>query len=530
MHFFSMRLKTILLLAVIVINGFASAIYTGYMYRTGERAVMENLDDRLSTVARGTEFLLGPYTDKITGNRSVSDEDYRNILIALADFAKSTHVEYVYSVILHAGRIVFTSDAATQKEIDAGDYSRFFEEYADASEGLKNALQDRKIHYDTYTDAWGRHRSIFLPATSPGGADYVVGVDIGINDVNRLLKKVQTESLLIGVFIFALSSLAVLFISRAVARPLFVLTGIAADIAGGNLDREVPPVKSVKEVEELADAFRRMKTSLKDHIEQLTQTTAAKERIESELNIAHTIQMGILPKIFPPFPDKPDVFDLHAVIKPAKEVGGDFYDFFYIDDTHFCFVVGDVSGKGVPASLFMAVTKTLIKGHAAGVTDPGKILSAVNDDLNDENTACMFVTVFLGILHTETGKILYANGGHNPPVILNAAGIAEFLDVPGDIVVGAVEGFAYQTAAATLGKDDAILLYTDGVTEAMNPQNAMFSEARLMETLNASGKKGVQETLSRIMEDTARFAGEAPQSDDVTVLMLRYKGSGNHAA
>jgi sigma-B regulation protein RsbU (phosphoserine phosphatase) len=342
------------------------------------------------------------------------------------------------------------------------------------------------------------------------------------------LRKVQIESLLIGVFIFVLSSLAVLFISRAVTRPLSVLTGIAADIAGGNLDREIPPVKSVKEVGELADAFRRMKTSLKDHIEQLTKTTAAKERIESELNIAHNIQMSILPKIFPPFPDKPDAFDLYAVIKPAKEVGGDFYDFFYIDDTHFCFVIGDVSGKGVPASLFMAVTKTLIKGHATGAADPGKILSAVNDDLSDENDACMFVTVFLGILDTKTGEILYANGGHNPPVLVNASGIAGFLDVPGDIVVGAVEGFAYQTTAATLGPDDAILLYTDGVTEAMNHRNVMFSEVRLMETLSAPGKKGVKETLSSIMEDTARFVGEAPQSDDITLLMLRFKGAGDH--
>lgn len=529
MHFFSMRLKTLFLLAVLVINSAASAIYTGYMVRTGERAVIKNLDDRLLSVAYGSEFLLGPYTDTITGNRSVSDEDYKNILVALAEFAKNTHVEYVYSVTLHAGKIVFTSDAATRKEIDEGNYSKFFEEYADASEGLKNALRDKKIHYDAYADTWGRHRSIFLPATSPGGVDYMVGVDIGMNDVNRLLKKVQMESLFIGAFIFALSSLAVLFISRAVARPLSVLTGVAADIAGGDLDREVPPVKSVREVAELADAFRRMKTSLKEHIEQLIRTTAAKERIESELNIAHTIQMSILPKIFPPFPDKPDAFDLHAVIKPAKEVGGDFYDFFYIDDTHFCFVVGDVSGKGVPASLFMAVTKTLIKGHAAGVTDPGEILSAVNDDLNDENDACMFVTVFLAILDTKTGEIRYANGGHNPPVIVNAAGIAEFLDVPGDIVVGAVEGFAYHTATTTLGPDDAILLYTDGVTEAMNPRNAMFSEARLMETLNAPGKKGVKETISRIMEDTTRFAGEAPQSDDVTLLMLRFKGPGNHA-
>jgi len=327
-----------------------------------------------------------------------------------------------------------------------------------------------------------------------------------------------------GIAGILLLSLAVVFIAHSITKPLRAFSKAAGEIGSGNLDVELPSVRTGDEVGRLANAFQHMKVSLKDYIAKLTDTTAAKERIESELKIAHDIQMSILPKIFPPFPDKPDTFDLYAVIKPAKEVGGDFYDFFYIDDSHFCFVIGDVSGKGVPASLFMAVTKTLIKGNATGIADPGRILAKVNNDLSDGNDACMFVTIFLSILNTKTGEILYANGGHNPPMIINGGGAAEFLNVPKDIVVGAVAGYAYKTDSATLKQGDSIFTYTDGVTEAMNGKEELFSEKRLHEKLSSTQGKTARDVISYVMEETALFTGDAPQSDDITMMMLQYKG------
>ena len=511
-------------MAVIPINIIASAIYTGYLYRTGDKSVMENLDNRLLTAAYGAKFLTDPNTDRITGKNPISDTEYKKILLLLADFARKIDVEFVYTVMVHEGKIVFIFDGATQEDIEKNDYSKVFEEYTDASEGLKKTVRDKKIHYDEYTDKWGRHRSVFVPVISPGKKEYILGVDIKTDYVIERLKKVQIYALMIGFVIFAISSLIVVLIARSITQPLATLTKITTDIAGGNLDIELPPVKSAQEVRQLADAFRHMKVSLKDYIKQLTETTAAKERIESELKIAHDIQMSILPKIFPPFPDRPDAFGLYAVIKPAREVGGDFYDFFYIDDSHFCFVIGDVSGKGVPASLFMAVTKTLIKGHAAGAADPGRILTKVNNDLSDENDACMFVTIFLGILNIKTGEILYANGGHNPPVIINGGGAADFLNVPRDIVVGAATGYQYKTDSATLKPGDSIFTYTDGVTEAMNGKEELFSAKRLHEILSSTQGKTARNVISHVMEETALFAGDAQQSDDITMMLLQYKG------
>lgn len=185
----------------------------------------------------------------------------------------------------------------------------------------------------------------------------------------------------------------------------------------------MPETRSKDEVGGLTRDFRVMRDSLNDHIRQLTETTAARERMESELNIAHDIQMSILPKIFPPFPTR-DEFDLFALIVPAKEVGGDFYDFFQLTENRLCFVIGDVSGKGVPAALFMAVTKTLIKSFAREREDvtPEAILTHVNEELASDNDACMFVTLFCGMLNTKSGEILYANAGHNPPLVIKKVG------------------------------------------------------------------------------------------------------------
>ncbi len=350
-------------------------------------------------------------------------------------------------------------------------------------------------------------------------------------DVARLNRFV----IILGIVGLSLLSIAVAFIARSITNPLRAMARVTKTIATGNLDIELPVVKSGDEVGKLSEAFQYMKGSLKEYIQQLTETTASKERIESELKIAHDIQMSILPKIFPPFPDRKE-FDIYAVIEPAREVGGDFYDFFFVDDEHFCFVIGDVSGKGVPASLFMAVTKTLIKGKAVWDADPGRVLTKVNTDLNQGNEACMFVTIFIGILNTKTGEMLYANGGHNLPLMMRSKDHfssregesvsegAEYLGVSKDLVVGVVEDFAYQTDRVTLRPGDSIFIYTDGVTEAMNEQGELFSEGRLKKHLIELRGKSVQEVIVGTMEGIASFSHGVSQSDDITMMMIQFRG------
>jgi len=285
----------------------------------------------------------------------------------------------------------------------------------------------------------------------------------------------------------------------------------------------VPAVKSHDEVGILADSFRQMGESLKKYIRDLTETTAAKERIESELSIAHDIQMSILRKTFPAFPDRKE-FDIYAFIEPARKVGGDFYDFFFIDDTHLCFVIADVSGKGVPSALLMVETKTLIKITARGSKSPDQILYNVNNELCRDNDTGMFVTIFVGILDTATGEVLYSNGGHNPPLTIGRDGKAEFLRVSPGLVAGVWENFEYVTDRLVLKEGETLFMYTDGVTEAMNPADELFSEERLLRSLMALSTKPIGEMLGKLTEEIVFFAQGAPQSDDITMMVLKFTG------
>lgn len=282
-------------------------------------------------------------------------------------------------------------------------------------------------------------------------------------------------------------------------------------------------IRSRDEVDTLTTAFQVMKSSLKEHIRQLTETTAAKERIESELNIAHDIQMGLLPKTFPPFPDRHE-FDLFATMHPAKEVGGDFYDFFFVDQTHLCFVIADVSGKGVPAALFMAMSMTLIKATARYGLPPEELLFRVNNELARDNDSCMFVTTFFGILDTESGEMVYANGGHNPPLHLKRDGSVAWLTGSPCLMVGAMEGAPYKRERLLLEPGESLFLYTDGVTEAMNLQEELFSDGRLERDLAGLQGKGIKELVAGIMENIHDFTGGAPQSDDITMMVIQYQG------
>jgi sigma-B regulation protein RsbU (phosphoserine phosphatase) len=294
-------------------------------------------------------------------------------------------------------------------------------------------------------------------------------------------------------------------------------------ISTGNLDAEFPLIKSRDEVGNLSESFITMKDSLKRYIKDLTETTAAKERIESELKIAREIQMSIIPKIFPPFPDRPE-FDIYAFIEPAKEVGGDLYDFFFVDDNHICFMIGDVSGKGVPASLFMAVTKTLFKANTSEGVRPDEILTRLNNELSRDNESCMFVTIFCGILNTKTGEVFYSNAGHNPPLLLRQGKEAEYLDISDSIAVGAKEGLSFKTEKLVLLAGEALFMYTDGVTEAANIENELFSEERLRDNLSELQEKPIKDIVSSQLEKIEDFSKEAPQADDITMMIIKYFG------
>lgn len=245
--------------------------------------------------------------------------------------------------------------------------------------------------------------------------------------------------------------------------------------------------------------------------------------VRNDLSTAARIQQSILPQTFPPFPDRKEL-DLFARMVPAKEVGGDFYDFFFIDQDRLGFVIGDVSGKGVPAAIFMAVSRTLLKAIASQVVNPGESLRRLNTLLIPESCGRMFVTLFYGVLNTRTGDIQFSYGAHPPPYIKRQNGTVERVSQDAGFLLGMMDDMEYDVHKITLQPGDTILLYTDGVTEAMNGGGELFEEARLEDALGRTNGASLHDTLGGIHAALTSFTGANPQSDDITMLALQYRG------
>jgi phosphoserine phosphatase RsbU/P len=327
----------------------------------------------------------------------------------------------------------------------------------------------------------------------------------------------------IGAAGFALLLGMVALLSMGVTRPIRTLARQTHQIALGNLELAVPPILSRDEVGDLSQSFENMRLALKEYVANLAATTAAKERIESELQIAHTIQGSFLPKRFPPFPDHSE-FEIHADLRAAKEVGGDLYDFFLLDERHLFFSIGDVSGKGVPAALFMAVTKTLMKGVAEQRLTPSQVLEKVNHELSVDNDQMMFVTLVCGALDLRTGELRYSNAGHLPPLLLRPSGPAVWVELPKGAVLGVADDPVYTTKTIQLEPMDTLLFFTDGVNEAMNPAKQFYGDARLREFADAKPGRSPKELVEGLVSSVQQFAGDETQSDDITVLALRFCG------
>jgi sigma-B regulation protein RsbU (phosphoserine phosphatase) len=365
----------------------------------------------------------------------------------------------------------------------------------------------------TGTECW----IAYAPIPSAG---WSLGVLFPRGELMADVASLNRTVLLIGLAGVLFLLAVIVSVSSSITKPLRKLSRTTRDIARGNLDFAVPAVPAHDEVGQLADSFVVMRDSLKKYIAELTATTAAKERMESELAIAHDIQMSLLPAGFP----RREEFELYAVLQPAREVGGDLYDFFPLDDDRLCIVIGDVSGKGVPAALFMAMTKTLIKAVARSRGQPDEVLRRVNEEIVAGNERCMFVSAWCGILDIAAGEVWYANAGHNPPLAILAGGGVEFLRGAGGAVVGVVEEERYERARLLLRPGDTLVLYTDGVTEAFNGQREQFTEERLAREASALRGERAQELAMGILLAVRSFAGAAPQSDDITVMALQYLG------
>ncbi len=344
------------------------------------------------------------------------------------------------------------------------------------------------------------------------------------NELYADLYKLNQTLILMAAIGLALLLILIIVISNRVTRPLHALAMIAEGFGTGNFDIDIPPSQSSDEVGSLNKSFVRMQTALKKYVENLKLTTSAKEKIESELKIAREIQMGMIPGKFPAFPGRKE-FDIYGFIEPAKEVGGDLYDFFFIDDDRLCFAIGDVSGKGTPAALFMAVTTTIMRaeGQIAGL-NTSSIIERMNTYLCNNNEGNLFVTLFLGILNVPTGEVEYVNAGHNKPFVIKSNGVVSELDTSHCIPLGINLNLSHTTNTFKLEKGDTIFLYTDGVSEAFNIHDQQYSIKKISELLLNLANHAPIELIHHIVDDVKAFSHDTEQSDDISVLAIQYYG------
>ncbi|HPR18004.1 MAG TPA: SpoIIE family protein phosphatase [Candidatus Cloacimonadota bacterium] len=337
-----------------------------------------------------------------------------------------------------------------------------------------------------------------------------------LSTVYALIVK-QLGLMVVGLFVIIL---IMIWAAYSITNPLRKLVKMTEKLATGDLNVQMENIKGRDEIHELAMVFNKMVIDLKHYINDLTAATKEKEAVESELRIARHIQESLIPRIFPPFPHRKE-FALFARCIPAKEVAGDFYDFFFLDEDNLVVVIADVSGKGVSASLFMAVTKTLIKAKSNEFSQPHKILENVNIELCRDNDSAMFVTTFLAVFNAKTGAFTYCNAGHNPPYLLRPDGKISQLENTAGMALGVWEDCQYSCREIKLQKNEIIYLYTDGVNEAMSEENEEFSYARMEAFLSEIREETPRQITEKSLQTVKEYTGAAEQSDDITILVLK---------
>ena len=384
--------------------------------------------------------------------------------------------------------------------------------------------------FDVFDNEYGYTYAYYSPVWINNNEVGLVCADISVKKVNNtIIKNVLYQSaglaavLLVSILIMV-SLLRKIFLYRIVNLEKNIvryaeskdesLAGVIRDSEQGN-----------DEIKSLSDQFANMITELKEYMENLRHVTMEKERISTELSVATQIQADMLPRIFPPFPERKE-FDLYATMDPAKEVGGDFYDFFMVDDDHIALVVADVSGKGVPAALFMVIAKTLIKNRTLMGGSPAEILTDVNNQLCEGNETELFVTVWLAIVQLSTGKGMAANAGHEHPALRHKDGSFELITYRHSPAVATMEGIRFREHEFQLLPGDTVYEYTDGVSEATNANDELFGNDRLIAALNKESDAGVEALLKNVRMEIDRFVKDAPQFDDITMLGFQFYGDG----
>ena len=505
------------------------------LFENEELAEWGELAYRYNTTGEGEEEI----------EEVVSSERYQELLDALLDLRSGMDVNDIFvSVIdlelldqfneegLYDGSwapIYYIMDTYPMEEyrFSLGDKSAIHPDFIDITRQVYSTgvpSEGYLISEGTY----GYNITAFYPVVSDGRSIAIIGVETPMrtleSDLNQYIFIVLVIVCIIAVVLFILTAFILI---NVLIKPIKTISHEAAYFVENEneISEKLKKIKNHDEIQVLAESVLQMEIGINEYIANLTKVTAEKERIGAELNVATQIQADMLPRIFPAFPERNE-FDLYASMNPAKEVGGDFYDFFLIDDDHIGLVMADVSGKGVPAALFMVIAKTLIKNRAQMGGSPSQVLAYANDQLGEGNEAELFVTVWFAIIEISTGKGIAANAGHEHPALRRKDGKFELVKYRHSPAVATMDGITFKEHEFKLNPGDSLYVYTDGVTEATRSDDELFGVDRMLDSLNKNPDADPKTMLETVRADIDEFVGTAPQFDDITMLGFKYMGPG----
>ena len=536
----TLLLGTVMLLLLL---GILLGVLGATTYRSG---MMERYHSQIQSLLRLTEDRIDVDDLKECIETGVASEKYQELQEYLDSMKNTCDIKFVYVVkplntdkkdnmmnviagVSDEERVLYADILAQLGELTGEEYSPEV-----ASMYLQRMDRTSDITYYSNTTAFGYMYTGLMPLhDSNGDPVAILAIDIAMDEIHQTLSRYNTITGLSVLMLAILSStFTYLWLERRIIRPIEKMEHASLRFVESSrhtqnpdeLEYTKPDIRTQDEMEVLSGSITNMAEDMKHYMRTLIKETAEKERIGAELNVATQIQADMLPRIFPAFPDRKE-FDIYASMTPAKEVGGDFYDFFLIDENHLGLVMADVSGKGVPAALFMVIAKTLIKNHAQlGEYSPAKVLMRANEQLCEGNEADLFVTVWLAILDIRTGKGLAANAGHEHPALRRADGSYELVVYRHSMAVAVMEGIPFKEHEFELHPGDSLFVYTDGVAEATNTKNELYGTDRMIEALNQNPDASPQEILTNVKKSVDEFVGDAPQFDDITMLCLHYNG------
>ncbi|MBQ6232798.1 MAG: PP2C family protein-serine/threonine phosphatase [Clostridia bacterium] len=512
----------------IVVGFFGFASFSA-AFRKEYAATTYHIADTAASLVNGEN--LNSY---LSGN---NQEEYRRTKSLLTSYCYRINVSLIYVIQVDTsdyGRFVSIFNPVNN-DVDNSDYTEWELGYKRNTTN-EEYRQKYKAIYDEESD----YETVYRINTTDGQHPHITTiVPVKNNDedvvallcVQRPFRELQEARLpYIMNIVIATSVLAIIasiiaahYIKNRFVKPIRKTSKEATRFAKENTKGEpLGEISKYEELSNLAHSIDTMETDMVQYIENLTAITAEREKADTELALAKSIQEDSLPTTFPAFPDRKE-FDIYASMTPAKMVGGDFYNFFLIDDDHLAIVIGDVSGKSVPGALFMMVANILLSDRTRMGGTPAEILAFVNNRIYETNKADMFVTLWLGILEISTGRIVAANAGHEDAAVCHKDGSFELFKTKHDFVIGAMKNMQYQDFEIRLGKGDKLFLYTDGIPEATDKYNQMYSLDRMLDTLNRYKDRTPQEILDGIHQSINAFVGEAPQFDDVTMVCLELK-------